>query len=329
MKRHLLLFIFTLSAIVGGWAQDNSELIGVLSYMKRAMNFAQTMPQEKVYLHFDNTGYFMGETIWFKGYVIRSDNGKPTDMSAVLYVELVNPSGDVVETRKLPIQEGVAHGEIKLDSLYSTGFYEVRAYTRYMTNWGNGGIFSRVFPVFNAPKKEGDYSKMVMDDFGYRKRLPNTRASEVADSKESGLKVKLYPEGGKLVRGVPNRVAFYVTDKSGVGIDAQGSLLNDQKAELSAVTTVRDGKGVFDVMLDGKPKYLRLIDANGKKHDVRLDEGEEDGLAMKVNTLKDETVEVTVYATPSMVGKLLGYTLINNGRDGRHGVCRACNDDSD
>ena len=172
MKRHLLLFIFTLSAIVGGWAQDNSELVGVLSYMKRAMNFAQTMPQEKVYLHFDNTGYFMGETIWFKGYVIRSDNGKPTDMSAVLYVELVNPSGDVVETRKLPIQEGVAHGEIKLDSLYSTGFYEVRAYTRYMTNWGNGGIFSRVFPVFNAPKKEGDYSKMVMDDYGYRKRLP-------------------------------------------------------------------------------------------------------------------------------------------------------------
>lgn len=314
MKRHLLLFIFTLSAVVGGWAQDNSELVGVLSYMKRAMNFAQTMPQEKVYLHFDNTGYFKGETIWFKGYVIRSDNGKPTDMSAVLYVELVNPSGDVVETRKLPILDGVAHGDIKLDSLYSTGFYEVRAYTRYMTNWGNGGIFSRVFPVFNAPQKEGDYSKMVMDDYGYRKRLPNTRMADTSNPKESGLKVKLYPEGGKLVRGVPNRVAFYVTDKTGVGIDAQGSVLNDQKVELSAVTTVRDGKGVFDVVLDGKPKYLRLIDANGKKHDVRLEEGEEDGLAMKVNTLKDETVEVTVYATPSMVGKLLGYTLINNGR---------------
>lgn len=314
MKRQLLLFIFLLSAVAGGWAQDNSELIGVLSYMKRAMNFAQTMPQEKVYLHFDNTGYFKGETIWFKGYVIRADNGKPTDLSTVLYVELVNPSGDVVETRKLPIQEGMAHGDIKLDSLYTTGFYEVRAYTRYMTNWGNGGIFSRVFPVFNAPKQEGDYSKMVMDDMGYRKRLPNVRTDDGSDTKESGMKVRLYPEGGKLVRGVPNRVAFYVTDKTGVGIEASGRLLDEQKEELSAVSTIRDGKGVFDVMLDGTPKYLRLIDANGKKHDVRLAEGEPEGLTMKMNTLKDEVVEVTVYATPSMVGKLLGYTLINNGR---------------
>ncbi|MDE5551511.1 MAG: hypothetical protein K2I99_09230, partial [Bacteroidaceae bacterium] len=314
MKRQLLLFIFLLSAVAGGWAQDNSELIGVLSYMKRAMNFAQTMPQEKVYLHFDNTGYFKGETIWFKGYVIRADNGKPTDLSTVLYVELVNPSGDVVETRKLPIQEGMAHGDIKLDSLYTTGFYEVRAYTRYMTNWGNGGIFSRVFPVFNAPKQEGDYSKMVMDDMGYRKRLPNVRTDDGSDTKESGMKVRLYPEGGKLVRGVPNRVAFYVTDKTGVGIEASGRLLDEQKEELSAVSTIRDGKGVFDVMLDGTPKYLRLIDANGKKHDVRLAEGEPEGLTMKMNTLKDEAVEVTIYATPSMVGKLLGYTLINNGR---------------
>ncbi|MDE7118510.1 MAG: hypothetical protein K2O61_07725, partial [Bacteroidaceae bacterium] len=314
MKRQLLLFIFMLSAIAGGWAQDNSELIGVLSYMKRAMNFAQMMPQEKVYLHFDNTGYFKGETIWFKGYVIRADNGKPTDLSTVLYVELVNPSGDVVETRKLPIQEGMAHGDITLDSLYTTGFYEVRAYTRYMTNWGNGGIFSRVFPVFDAPKQEGDYSKMVMDDMGYRKRLPNVRTNDGSDTKESGMKVRLYPEGGKLVCGVPNRVAFYVTDKTGVGIEASGRLLDEQKEELSAVSTIRDGKGVFDVMLDGTPKYLRLVDANGKKHDVRLAEGEPEGLAMKVNTLKDEAVEVTVYATPSMVGKLLGYTLINNGR---------------
>ncbi|MBR0046886.1 MAG: hypothetical protein IJP75_08415 [Bacteroidaceae bacterium] len=295
-------------------AQEDSDLVGVLSYMKHAMMFSQTMPQEKVYLHFDNTGYFKGETIWFKAYVVRADNGKPTDMSAVLYVELVNPSGDVVETRKLPIQEGTAHGDIKLDSLYTTGFYEVRAYTRYMTNWGNGGIFSRVFPVFNAPKKDGDYSKMVMDNLGYRKRLPNMRSNDDQNDQENGLKVRFYPEGGKLIKGLPNRVAFLVTDKTGAFLDTKGSLLDDKKQELTLVATIREGKGVFKVIPDGKAVYLRLADRKGKMHDIKLPDAEEEGLAMQMNTLKEEAIETTVYASPSMVGKLLGYTLIHNGK---------------
>ena len=109
MARQITIFFFFLFSFLGLQAQE-SDLVGIVSYMKRAMNFAQVMPQEKVYLHFDNTGYFKGETIWFKGYVVRADTGKPTDLSGVLYVELVNPSGDVVETRKLPIQEGTAYG---------------------------------------------------------------------------------------------------------------------------------------------------------------------------------------------------------------------------
>ena len=295
-------------------AQNPSELAGVVSYMKRTMAFAKAMPQEKAYLHFDNTGYFKGETIWFKAYVTRADTGLPTDMSVVLYVELVNPSGDVVETRKLPISNGVAHGDIKLDSLYTTGFYEVRAYTRYMTNWGNGGIFSRVFPVFNAPQKEGDYSKMVMDQFGYRKRLPSLRMDDSQNDSQNGLKVRFYPEGGKLVKGLPCRVAFWATDKTGAHLDTQGYLLDENKQELAVVATVREGRGTFEVTPDGQPKYLRLADRNGKNHDIRLPKAEDEGMSLKMNMLREDDVAATLYATPSLVGRLLGYTLIHNGR---------------
>ena len=27
---------------------------------------SSTLPQERVYLHFDNSGYYLGETMWFK-----------------------------------------------------------------------------------------------------------------------------------------------------------------------------------------------------------------------------------------------------------------------
>ena len=99
------------------------------------MNFNKVVPQEKVYLHFDNMGYFENETLWFKAYVTRTDNGHPSDLSKVLYVELLNPTGDVLQTLKYPIDSlGQSHGEMKLDTILGSGLYEVRAYTRYMTN---------------------------------------------------------------------------------------------------------------------------------------------------------------------------------------------------
>ena len=69
-----------------------------MSYIQKAMNFNKVVPQEKVYLHFDNMGYFENETLWFKAYVTRTDNGHLSDLSKVLYVELLNPTGDVLQT---------------------------------------------------------------------------------------------------------------------------------------------------------------------------------------------------------------------------------------
>ena len=50
--------------------------------------FNRLFPQEKVYLHFDNTAYFRGETLWFSAYVVRTDKQRLTDMSRVLYAVL-------------------------------------------------------------------------------------------------------------------------------------------------------------------------------------------------------------------------------------------------
>lgn len=312
--KHLLFLLF-LSVFCSVRAQDDPELTALKTYMVRAMRFNQVMPQEKVYLHIDNTGYFMGETIWFKAYVVRADGNTPTDLSKVLYVELVNPSGDIVETRKLQVTNGCASGDIKIDSIFGTGFYELRAYTRYMTNWGNGGIYSRVLPVFKAPEEEGNYTQMLMDEYGYRKRLPNLRdTSDEASDSDGRLRVRFYPEGGHLVKGVPCRVAFHASDKNGNVVEAGGALLNSKKEILDAVNTIREGRGMFLYTPDGTPHYLRLADSKGKQHDFRLPEPEDEGMSLQLNTLKDDEIDALVYCTPSLQGRMLGYTIMHNGR---------------
>ena len=66
----------------------------------RAIMVNQLFPQEKVYLHFDNTSYYLGETMWFKAYVVGTADHTMHPQSRVLYVELVAPEGYVVEMKK-------------------------------------------------------------------------------------------------------------------------------------------------------------------------------------------------------------------------------------
>lgn len=326
MKHALLSMMLFIGVFVIGTtdlkAQSKEEdLNRLLAYMQRAMRFNQAAPQEKVYLHFDNTGYFKGETIRFKAYVKRMDTEQPSDISTVLYVELVNPIGDVCERRTLKVEKGVADGDILLDSIVGgSGFYEVRAFTRYMTNWGTPAAFSRVFPIFNKPKTEGNYSNAVIDKVSFRHRLPNSRVDENGKVAESTTdmamnSVKFYPEGGDLVNGLKSRVAFSVTNKDGKHVALKGNLLNAQKQKTGTVETDESGRGVFEVTpnLTGGAMYVQLPDEKGKMKDYQLPEAKTDGCVLTLDMMDDTEITATIHASAGMQGRLLGYVLMHNG----------------
>ncbi len=326
LKHALLSMMLFIGVFVVGTADmnaqsENEDLTRILAYMQRAMRFNQAAPQEKVYLHFDNTGYFKGETIRFKAYVKRMDTDKPSAISSVLYVELVNPIGDVCERRTLKIENGEAEGDIKLDSIVgASGFYEVRAFTRYMTNWGTPAVFSRVFPIFSKPKTEGNYSNAVIDKVSFRHRLPNTRVDEDGKMAESTTdltlnSVKFYPEGGDLVRGLTSRVALSVTNKEGKHLAVKGSLLNGQKQKIGDVETDETGRGVFEMVPNpaGGAMYVQLPDEKGKKKEYKLPDAKEDGCVLTLDMMNDEEIIATIHATQGMQGKLLGYVMMHNG----------------
>ena len=84
MKRRFLYILLLMLTASSLYAQSE-ESTRILSYLQKAMNFNKVVPQEKVYLHFDNMGYFENETLWFKAYVTRTDNGHLSDLSKVLY----------------------------------------------------------------------------------------------------------------------------------------------------------------------------------------------------------------------------------------------------
>jgi len=313
---------------------SNEEYASIINYMQKAMRFNHEVPQEKVYLHLDNTGYFNGEDIWFKAYVVRADDQKPTQISSVLYVELVTPGGRVVKTKKLHIYEGEAHGNIKLDDIFESGFFEIRAYTRYMTNWGNAAIFSRVIPIFEKPIAEGNYTMPKIATRSYRERLPQYRNinNELLDnSSEKKIKgngdlttakviskgkinVSFFPEGGNIVEDVPCRVAFSVIDSDGKHFDTEGRILNSNKEIIGGAVTYDNGRGYFDVTSDGTPLYLQLTSADGKTHEFELPEAVQEGVGLMMNTLKDDEITADLRSSASLENTLFGYVLMHNGK---------------
>jgi hypothetical protein len=337
MKKPYILALATIFSLQLMAADGNSvptPLQRLTAFGKNMQTFSSLLPQEKVYLHFDNTGYFQNETIWFKAYVLRSDKESLSDMSRVLYVELVSPSGDVLQTEKFCIKDGQADGAIKLDNVLESGFYEVRAYTRYMMNWDNDGIFSRVFPIYNAPSNKGkgdnarpDFSKMVINEHSFLKRLPNNREAEDADNvadstkkikternrKNADFIVHFYPEGGHVVKGLEGNIAFEVANRDGKPIDCKGYIMTDRGDTLEQVKTVLDGRGVFSFLADGEGHHLLLMDEKGKWHTYPLPETEEKGCGLNLNILDKRNVYAQIAASADLWGIPLGLTLQHNG----------------
>lgn len=318
MKLLLSILLFAIVGVFPSSAED--EITARLSrFVKNVDAFNHYFPQEKVYLHLDNTGYFRGETIWFKAYVVRDDRRELTDLSSVLYVELLSPSGDVVETRKLHIKDGQADGSIKLDNdLFVSGFYELRAYTRYMLNWGSEGIFSRVLPVFAKPRKEGDYSKPVIDQLSHKKRLPNDReAIETVTSavKDGKMSVAFYPEGGHLVEGLDCKVAFSATYSDGRAVHGNGFVLEGEDT-LCSLRTDEEGRGAFRyIPKAGRALMLCLTDTQNGKGRLRrfaVPAPERDGCGLSVR-VEDGQVAVIVEATEAFAHDTLGLLLTHGG----------------
>ncbi|MBQ8608444.1 MAG: hypothetical protein IJ417_09715 [Bacteroidaceae bacterium] len=283
-------------------------------FIRNIVTFNQMFPQEKVFLHFDNTGYFMGETIWFKAYVVNPINNRPNILSKVLYVELLTPEGRVIQSQKLKIENGQCNGQLSLAQLLHPGFYEVRAYTALMLNWEECPVFSRVFPIFNAPQteEEGMYEKPRMLSQPRSERLPEMRAKRPNMEK---INLNFFPEGGHLIEECSSNVAFKATDSKGNPISVQGNVYNDRREKLVALNVIHDGMGLFSFTPQKGENYYAEISINGTLQRFNLPQAESRGYSMSIDNLSSE--QLTILLTRNEVvdtTRVLAITGMSRGK---------------
>jgi len=314
-KKTAVLLFLGLCLVFQASAQKNDTLISKLAkYVSIVDHFSKNLPQEKVYLHFDNSTYYQGDDIWFSCYLVASGFHKTSTLSKTLYVELLNPGGEVIETQILKVENGRCHGSFKLGKLpFYSGFYEVRAYTKYMLNFGEDVLFSRTFAVYDKPTKPGAYAEKSLLDYG-RGKYPILRKKPI---KEKSVTLKLYPEGGNMVAGVPSQVAFEATDAYGNPIEVSGEVVGENKETIVRFKSVHDGRGVFGYTpidkiqpIDKAPKVV--VNYKDKKYNFDLPAVQPKGIVLKVDNLSyPDSIGVSVLSNPDTPKGIFGLVLLS------------------
>lgn len=138
--------------------------------------------KEKIYLHTNHVFFKPGEQVYFKLYVVDAKSQTPTSISKVVYVDVIDPSGNVLQKLNYKVEHGYAEGSFDFNEQAKGGVYKLRAYTTWMRNEQEGTFMTkeitlqkvmapRVLMKLDFPGKGYGAGDEVMADFSMRNLL--------------------------------------------------------------------------------------------------------------------------------------------------------------
>lgn len=234
-------------------------------------------PQEKLYIQFDKEGYFPGETIWFKSYVF--EDNLPSTRSTNFYIALYDSSGKQIGQSLTPVIDAASDGHFVLPDTIAGSQITCRAYTAWMLNFDTVHLYKRSIRI-----------------------LGNDTQAAIA---ETPVQLRFFPEGGDMVSGEKNTIAFKAAYATGFPYDVSLKIVNKTSGETLVETkSVHNGMGRFDLDLEeGATYYAAWTDEKGNSRRTDLPAARSSGIVLKV----------------AQQGGKLFYNLVNrSGSDSLH-----------
>ncbi|MGC4100753.1 TonB-dependent receptor plug domain-containing protein [Ferruginibacter sp.] len=152
-----------------------SLLLGCCSIS--AQDYVST--KEKIYIQTDHVFYKPGDVLYFKLYLVKAQDQTASQLSSVVYAELISPAGTVVKKSPLKVTDGYAEGSFDFTDQSVGGVYKIRAYTSWMLNEKESQVFikeitlqkviaPRVLMKLDFPEKGYSAGSLVKANFSMR-----------------------------------------------------------------------------------------------------------------------------------------------------------------
>ncbi len=226
-------------------------------------NWNNNYPQEKVFLQVHKKNYVSGEDIWFKTNC--TYNNKPTFLSRIIYVELVNESGEVIDKKMYKIDSlGSSHGNFFISKKQQSGNYSINAYTLWMLNFSDFVAKQPIY-IYGA-----DYTKKIYSKINEK------------------VVVNFFPEGGNLIAGIKNKVAFKITNQFGMPLNLEGTIVSNTNSIVTKFYTKHDGMGTFEIEPNPLDHYQAIIQNQlGEKLIFNLPKPIDEGVSLTIQNTKN------------------------------------------
>ncbi|WP_419802463.1 TonB-dependent receptor plug domain-containing protein [Mucilaginibacter sp.] len=148
-KKFLTVALLLFAILFAGFAvrQDDDPLKKILTQLQK---FTDNYPIEKVHIQLDKPYYAIGDQIYFKAYTTIGGKHRPSGLSKILYVELINDKDSIKQSLRLPLTAGISWGSFPLTDTLQEGNYRIRAYTQWMRNFSEDYFFDKTISVGNS-----------------------------------------------------------------------------------------------------------------------------------------------------------------------------------
>ncbi|MCI4669162.1 MAG: hypothetical protein MRZ79_13585 [Bacteroidia bacterium] len=236
---------------------------------------AQTYIQEAIDLHSDREIYIAGEDVFFDLQCVDAAFGLPSPLSTIAYIELWDQNGDLKMLQKYILDSGRVSSSFQLNKELGTGYYQIRAYTRWMANDVQDGSIREIavlqsnvsLPI--APKNENTYV----------------------------FNASFFPEGGQLVAGI-NGILGVQLEFSNAPDTMFMAVLETQFGEkIQEISINPDGLGKIQFTPKENQSYVLNIPSSKQK--FPLPEVSESGLVLSIEERKDNLIYCRIFSNES------------------------------
>jgi hypothetical protein len=197
----------------------------------------QSGQNQQVMVHTDKPHYKLGNTVYFRVYLFNAITHQPLK-SARIHADLFDPSDSLVASILLNSASFEMDGGFKTSSKWKEGAYILKVYTEEMM----------ASPHLSQPLEQALFLFGASGDALAYSPMPSLRPG-----------IGFYPEGGNLINGLDNIVAFRAVDEKGLPLTLSGYLKDDAGKVVETFKTATPGFGKFSFMPSKNKSYQAVL----------------------------------------------------------------------
>ena len=225
--------------------------------------------RENIHVQFNKTIFLNDEDISFKGYVFSKFFNLPNIYTTNVQLVIYNEQNTIVEKQLLYSKLGCFEGILHHNEKFKKGKYYFRFFTNWMNNFVEDDSFTQVIEVID--NKESYSLKSI---------TPN----------EDTATISFYPESGRLIDGINNRVGIKIVDCDQKGIEINGSIVDSKSIVVANFRTNKMGYGHFFYFPNSNINYTLKINSDKIHLSQLLPKSEETGITISCNNNLSEAI---------------------------------------